>query len=65
MVSLPAYVVEPPDELELSVKPAVPDLTLTTVTVQSDGNIDLGLPGERLRRGADPRPGRRSRSPRP
>ena len=45
MVSLPAYVVEPPDELELTVKPAVPDLTVTSVTVQSDGNIDLGLPG--------------------
>src|SRR5580704_70124 len=45
MVSLPAYVVEPPDELELTVKPAVPDLTLTSATVQSDGKIDLGLPG--------------------
>ncbi len=45
MVSLPAYVVEPPDELELTVKPAVPDLTVTSVTVQTDGTIDLGLPG--------------------
>jgi polysaccharide biosynthesis/export protein len=45
MVSLPPYVVEPPDELELTVKPAVPDLTVTSVTVQSDGTIDLGLPG--------------------
>jgi polysaccharide export outer membrane protein len=45
MVALPAYRVEPPDELELTVKPAVPDLTLTSVTVQSDGKIDLGLPG--------------------
>jgi polysaccharide export outer membrane protein len=46
MVSMPAYVVEPPDELEVSVRPAVPDLTLTTVTVQSDGNIDLGFVGD-------------------
>jgi len=45
MVALPAYRVEPPDELELAVKPAVPDLTLTSVIVQSDGKIDLGLPG--------------------
>jgi polysaccharide export outer membrane protein len=45
MVALPPYVVEPPDELELTVKPVVPDLTVTSVTVQSDGTIDLGLPG--------------------
>ena len=46
MVSMPPYVVEPPDELEVSVRPAVPDLTLTTVTVQTDGNIDLGFVGD-------------------
>jgi polysaccharide export outer membrane protein len=46
MVSLPTYVVEPPDELEVSVRPAVPDLTLTTVVVQPDGNIDLGFAGD-------------------
>src|SRR4051812_31053094 len=46
MVSLPPYVVEPPDELEVSIRPAVPDLTLTTVTVQMDGNIDLGFAGD-------------------
>jgi polysaccharide biosynthesis/export protein len=45
-VSMPVYVVEPPDELEVSVKPAVPDLTLTTVTVQPDGRIDLGFVGD-------------------
>ena len=45
MVSLPPHVVEPPDELDLTVKPVVPDLTVTSVTVQPDGNIDLGLPG--------------------
>ena len=46
MVSLPPYVVEPPDELEISVKPAVQDFTLTTFVVQSDGNIDLGYAGD-------------------
>src|SRR4051812_49092935 len=46
MVSLPVYVVEPPDELEISVRPAFPDLSLTTLTVQSDGNIDLGFAGD-------------------
>ena len=46
MVSMPPYVVEPPDELELSIKPAVPDFTLTTVVVQADGNVDLGYPGD-------------------
>jgi len=46
MVSLPPYVVEPPDELEISLKPASPDLNLTTVTVQADGNIDLGFLGD-------------------
>jgi polysaccharide biosynthesis/export protein len=46
MVSLPPYVVEPPDELEISVRPAVADLTLTTLTVRSDGVIDLGFAGD-------------------
>ena len=46
MVSMPPYVVEPPDELEVSVRPAVPDLTTTTVTVQADGIIDLGFAGD-------------------
>jgi polysaccharide export outer membrane protein len=46
MVSMPPYVVEPPDELELGVKPSIPDLTLTTVVVQADGNIDLGFAGD-------------------
>ncbi len=43
---MPPYVVEPPDELELAVKPAISDFSLTTVVVQSDGNIDLGYPGD-------------------
>jgi polysaccharide export outer membrane protein len=46
MVSMPPYVVEPPDELEVSVRPASPDLTTTTLTVQADGNLDLGHVGD-------------------
>jgi polysaccharide export outer membrane protein len=46
MVSMPPYVIEPPDELEVSVRPPTPDLTLTTVTVQADGVIDLGFAGD-------------------
>ena len=46
MVSMPPYVVEPPDELEISVKPTYPDLSLTTVPVQMDGNIDLAFVGD-------------------
>jgi polysaccharide export outer membrane protein len=46
MVSMPPYVVEPPDELEVSIRPSVPDLvTPLNVVVQSDGNIDLGFAG--------------------
>jgi polysaccharide export outer membrane protein len=46
MVSMPPYVVEPPDELEVSVRPATLDLPLATVTVRQDGVIDLGFSGE-------------------
>ncbi len=46
MVSLPPYVIEPPDELEVSVRPSSSDLAMTTLTVQSDGTIDLGMAGE-------------------
>jgi polysaccharide export outer membrane protein len=46
MVSLPPYVIEPPDELEVAIKPAVPDMNLSTVTVQSDGVVDLGFAGD-------------------
>lgn len=46
MVSLPPYVVEPPDELEIAVRPATLDLPLTSVIVRPDGNIDLGFAGE-------------------
>lgn len=47
MVSMPPYVVEPPDELEISVRPAPASLaSLTTFIVRSDGNIDLGFGGD-------------------
>jgi polysaccharide export outer membrane protein len=45
MVSMPSYVVEPPDELEVSVRPSHVDLSLTTVKVQADGNLNLGFAG--------------------
>jgi polysaccharide export outer membrane protein len=45
MVSHPPYVVEPPDEIEISVRPAVFDLATTTVVVQAEGTIDLGFDG--------------------
>src|SRR4051812_7151553 len=45
-VSMPRYVVEPPDELDVSIRPAPPDWSLSTVTVQQDGVIDLGFLGD-------------------
>jgi polysaccharide export outer membrane protein len=46
MVSQPPHVVEPPDELEVSVRPTALDMPQTTVIVQADGNIDLGFQGD-------------------
>lgn len=46
MTTMPPYVVEPPDELEVSVRPAALDVPLTTLTVRSDGVLDLGFNGE-------------------
>jgi polysaccharide export outer membrane protein len=46
MVSMPPYVIEPPDELEVSVRPAGLEMPLTTVTVQADGVVDLGFIGD-------------------
>lgn len=46
MVSHPPYVVEPPDELEISVRPAILDVPITTATVQIDGVADLGFAGD-------------------
>ena len=46
MVSLPPYVIEPPDELEVSVRPAALEVPLTTLVVQPDGVIDFGFLGD-------------------
>ncbi len=46
MVSLPPYVVEPPDELEITVRPATAELATTTLPVQADGNVDMGFNGD-------------------
>jgi len=46
MVSMPEYVVEPPDELDISVRPSIPDLVSGSASVQTDGNIDLGFLGD-------------------
>lgn len=46
MVSMPPYTVEPPDELEISAKPAALGLAIMTPTVQTDGVIDLGYYGD-------------------
>ncbi len=45
-VSQNAYVIEPPDELEITVLPAFPDMSTTTFTVLADGNVDLGFAGD-------------------
>jgi polysaccharide export outer membrane protein len=45
-VSLPAYVIEPPDELEISARPESLGLTMRNVVVRQDGVIDLGFYGE-------------------
>jgi polysaccharide export outer membrane protein len=46
MVSMPPYVIEPPDELEISVRPAAIEIPLTSVTLQADGVVDLGFAGD-------------------
>jgi polysaccharide export outer membrane protein len=49
-VTMPRYVVEPPDELEVLVKPQPSDWPIATpptpLTVQQDGVINLGFAGE-------------------
>ena len=44
--TLPRYVVEPPDELDITIKPSPPDWSLATFVVQQDGMVDLGLYGD-------------------
>lgn len=46
MVSQPPYVIEPPDELEVSVQPTELGVAFTNLTVQADGVIDFGFQGE-------------------
>lgn len=46
MVSMPPYVVEPPDELEVSVRPTALEFSTTTVIVRQDGMVDLGFLGD-------------------
>lgn len=46
MVSMPPYVIEPPDELEISIRPSSIELPLTTATVQADGVVNLGFLGD-------------------
>jgi polysaccharide export outer membrane protein len=45
-VTMPKYVVEPPDELDVTVKPLPADWSPASFVVQSDGVIDLGLYGD-------------------
>ena len=40
------YVIEPPDELEITTKPSFPSPGSSTFTVQPDGFVDLGLSGD-------------------
>ena len=45
-VSMPTYVVEPPDEIEISVRPSSIDLGTTSQVVRQDGVVDLGFFGD-------------------
>jgi len=44
--TMPRYVVEPPDELDVAVKPLPADWSPASYVVQADGVIDLGLYGD-------------------
>jgi polysaccharide export outer membrane protein len=44
--TMPRYVVEPPDELDVTVKPTPLDWPIQTMVVQQDGFLDLGLYGD-------------------
>jgi polysaccharide biosynthesis/export protein len=45
-VSQTPYLIEPPDELEITSQPTFPSSTTATFTVQADGFVDLGIPGD-------------------
>jgi polysaccharide export outer membrane protein len=42
----PPYVIEPPDELEIAIRPPLPDGSPSTFVVQPDGFVDLGFAGD-------------------
>ena len=42
----PPYVIEPPDELEIAIRPPLPDGAPLTFVVQPDGFVDLGFAGD-------------------
>ncbi|AMV39437.1 Polysaccharide biosynthesis/export protein [Planctomyces sp. SH-PL62] len=44
--TMPRYVVEPPDELDVTVKPLPADWAPSSFVVQADGLVDLGLYGD-------------------
>jgi len=45
-VPFPPYVIEPPDELEIAIRPPLADGNPSTSVVQSDGFVDLGFAGD-------------------
>jgi polysaccharide biosynthesis/export protein len=45
-VSQSPYLIEPPDELEITAQPSLPELGQSTFIVQADGNVDLGFAGD-------------------
>jgi polysaccharide biosynthesis/export protein len=45
-VPFPPYVIEPPDELEIAIRPPLPDGAPSTFVVQPDGFVDLGFAGD-------------------
>jgi polysaccharide export outer membrane protein len=45
-VSQTPYVIEPPDELEITVQPALPAWNTGSFVVQPDGFVDLGFAGD-------------------
>ena len=42
----PPYVIEPPDELEIAIRPPLPEGAPTSFVVQPDGFVDLGFSGD-------------------
>jgi polysaccharide export outer membrane protein len=45
-VPFPPYIIEPPDELDVAIRPPLPDGNPTSIVVQSDGFVDLGFGGD-------------------